>query len=257
MSRQFSSLLAIAAVCVTLAPAPAIAEATPAPAQGAKTTTAGKAAKTKKPVDCSQVKCLALTFDDGPGKYAGKLLDTLKKYNAKATFFLEGQYVKARPQFVKRMVAEGHELGNHSYSHPDFTKSGAATIRNEIKKTQDAVKKAAGVEPKLLRPPYGLTDLQVSDIATEFGMPIILWTAGSKDWSSKNVKAIQKQTLAVAEQNGIILMHDWVKQTVDGMPALIKTLQNKGYHLVTVSEVIKDQKLEPGDAFPLPEGWEQ
>ncbi len=241
MSRQISSLLAIAAVCVTIAPAPAFAQTSPK----------------KAPVDCSAVKCIALTFDDGPGQYAGTLLDTLKKYDAKATFFLEGQYAKSRPQYVKRMVAEGHELGNHSYSHPDFTKSEAGTIRSEIQKTQDAVKKAAGVEPKLLRPPYGLADLQVSDIAAEFGMPMILWTAGSQDWSSKNVKAIQKQTLAVAKPNGIILMHDWVKQTVDGMPALIKTLKNKGYHLVTVSDVIKSQNLEPGDIFPVPEGWEK
>lgn len=240
MSRQISSLLAIAAVCVTLAPAPAFAQA-----------------PKKEPVDCSQVKCIALTFDDGPGKYAGTLLDTLKKHNAKATFFLEGQYVKSRPSYVKRMAAEGHELGNHSYSHPDFTKSEAGTIKSEIKKTQDAVKKAAGVEPKLLRPPYGLADLQVSDIAAEFGMPMILWTAGSQDWSTKNVEAIQKQTLTVAKPNGIILMHDWVKQTVDGMPSLIKTLQNKGYHLVTVSDVIKGESLEPGDIYPVPEGWEK
>jgi peptidoglycan/xylan/chitin deacetylase (PgdA/CDA1 family) len=225
---------------VTLAPAPAFAQA-----------------PKKEPVDCEQVKCIALTFDDGPGKYAGTLLDTLKKYDAKATFFLEGQYVKSRPQYVKRMVAEGHELGNHSYSHPDFTKSEAGTIRSEIQKTQDAVKKAAGVEPKLLRPPYGMADLQVSDIAAEFGMPMILWTAGSQDWSSKNVDAIQKQTLAVAKPNSIILMHDWVKQTVDGMPALIKTLQNKGFHLVTVSDVVKNEDLKPGDIFPVPEGWEK
>ncbi|MEV0380883.1 polysaccharide deacetylase family protein [Nonomuraea sp. NPDC050643] len=240
MSRQVSSLLAIAAVCLTLAPAPAFAQA-----------------PKKAPVDCEQVKCIALTFDDGPGKYAGTLLDTLKKYDAKATFFLEGQYVKSRPSFVKRMATEGHELGNHSYSHPDFTKSEAATIKSEIQKTQDAVKKAAGVEPKLLRPPYGMADLQVSDIAAEFGMPMILWTAGSQDWSTKNVEAIQKQTLAVAKPNGIILMHDWVKQTVDGMPSLIKTLKNKGFHLVTVSEVVKGENLEPGDIFPVPEGWEK
>ncbi|SEG37758.1 Peptidoglycan/xylan/chitin deacetylase, PgdA/CDA1 family [Nonomuraea solani] len=241
MSRQMSSLLAIAAVCVTLTPAPAFAAQTPK----------------KAPVDCEQVKCIALTFDDGPGKYAGTLLDTLKKYDAKATFFLEGQYVKSRPAYVKRMVAEGHEVGNHSYSHPDFTKSEAATIKSEIQKTQDEVKKAAGVEPKLLRPPYGMADLQVSDIAAEFGMPMVLWTAGSEDWKTKDVKAIQKQTLAVAQQNGIILMHDWVKQTVDGMPSLIKTLKNKGYHLVTVSEVIKKENLEPGDIYPVPAGWEK
>ncbi|WP_245774827.1 polysaccharide deacetylase family protein [Nonomuraea wenchangensis] len=222
-----------------------------APAQAA-----AKPADKSAPVDCSKVKCIALTFDDGPGKYAGTLLDTLKKYDAKATFFLEGQYAKSRPQYVKRMVAEGHELGNHSYSHPDFTKLEPGAIRNEIQKTQDAVKKAAGVEPKLLRPPYGLADLQVSDIAEEYGMPIILWTAGSEDWASKNVEAIKKKTLEVAKPNGIILMHDWVKQTVDAMPSIVKSLQAKGYHLVTVSDVIKGEALEAGDIYPLPAGWE-
>ncbi|SDH33231.1 polysaccharide deacetylase family protein [Nonomuraea jiangxiensis] len=238
MSRQVSSLLAIAVVCVTLAPAPALA-----------------AAPKKAPVDCSKVKCIALTFDDGPGQYAGTLLDTLKKYNAKATFFLEGQYVKSRPAFVKRMVAEGHELGNHSYTHPDFTKKEIWDIRAEVKKTQDEVKKAAGVEPKLMRPPYGLTNLPISDVATEFGMPIILWTAGSEDWASKDVEKIKKQTMAVAKQDSIILMHDWVKQTVEAMPAIVQSLQKKGYHLVTVSDVIKGEELKPGDAFPVPQGW--
>ncbi|MEV3978927.1 polysaccharide deacetylase family protein [Nonomuraea sp. NPDC049758] len=240
MSRQITSLLAIAAVCVTLAPAPAFAQ-TPKKAE----------------VDCEQVKCIALTFDDGPGQYAGTLLDTLKKYGAKATFFLEGQYVNSRPAFVKRMVAEGHEVGNHSYKHPDFTKIDAGVIRSEIKKTQDAVKKAAGVEPKLLRPPYGLADIQVSDVATEFGMPMILWTAGSHDWDTRNVEAIKKKTLEVAERDGIILMHDWVKQTVDAMPSIVKSLQAKGYQLVTVSDVIKQQNLQPGQIFPVPEGWEK
>ncbi|MGN9841792.1 polysaccharide deacetylase family protein [Nonomuraea sp. H19] len=240
MFRQSTSLLAIAAVCLTLAPAPAFAQA-----------------PKKAPVDCEQVKCIALTFDDGPGKYAGTLLDTLKKYDAKATFFLEGQYAKSRPAFVKRMVAEGHELGNHSYSHPDFTKIEPAAIRSEIQKTQDAIKKAAGVEPKLLRPPYGMADLQVSDVAAEFGMPMILWTGGSEDWASKNVDAIKKKTLEVAERDGIILMHDWVKQTVDAMPSIVKTLQNKGYHLVKVSDIVKRQNLQPGDIFPVPAGWER
>ncbi|MFD1933841.1 MULTISPECIES: polysaccharide deacetylase family protein [Nonomuraea] len=239
MSRHFVSLLAIAAVAVTLTPS------------------AANAAPARKEVDCTQVKCLALTFDDGPGQYAGKLLDTLKKYDAKATFFLEGQYVKSRPAFAKRMAAEGHELGNHSYKHPNFTQLEPGAIRNEIKKTQDIIKQTAGVEPKLLRPPYGMADLQVSDIAAEFGMPMILWTGGSRDWESRNETSIKKQTLAVAKQDGIILMHDWVKQTVDSMPALIKTLQGKGYHLVTVSEVIKSQNLQPGDIFPVPEGWEK
>ena len=252
MSRQIVSLLAIAAVAVTLTPAAASAAPTPkAPAQAASVAQA-KA----KAVDCAQVKCLALTFDDGPGKYAGTLLDTLKKYNAKATFFLEGQYVKSRPAFVKRMAKEGHELGNHSYSHPNFTTIEPDAVKNEIQKTQDAVKKAAGVEPKLLRPPYGMLDVQTSEVAAGFGMPMILWTAGSRDWATKNSAEIKKQTLAVAKPNGIILMHDWVKQTVDVMPSLVQLLQSRGYTLVKVSDIIKSENLQPGDAFPVPEGWE-
>jgi peptidoglycan/xylan/chitin deacetylase (PgdA/CDA1 family) len=239
MSRQFSSLLAIAAVAVTLTPAPALAQ------------------PTAKEVDCTQVKCVALTFDDGPGKYAGTLLDTLKKYDAKATFFLEGQYVKSRPSYVKRMVKEGHEIGNHSYKHPDFTKMTATAIRSEVQKTNDEIKKAAGVEPKLLRPPYGLSGVLTSEVAAEYGMPIILWTGGSRDWESKNEEAIKKQTLAVAKGNSIVLMHDWVKQTVDAMPSIIKTLQKNGYHLVKVTDIIKHENLKPGDTFPLPAGWDK
>jgi len=238
MSRQLTSLLAISVVVLTLTPSPATA----AP---------------EKEVDCTQVKCVALTFDDGPGKYAGTLLDTLKKHDAKATFFLEGQYVKSRPSYVKRMAKEGHELGNHSYRHPDFTKIEAAAVRDEIKKTNDEIKKAAGIEPKLLRPPYGLADLQTSDIAAEFDMPIILWTGGSRDWESKDVAAIKKQTLAAAKPNSIVLMHDWVKQTVDAMPSILATLRKNGYHLVKVSDIVKHENLEPGDAFPVPEGWEK
>lgn len=248
MSRQKSSLLAIAAVTLALLPAPALADTAPK-----KTAKKAPAAKT---VDCEEVKCIALTFDDGPGPYAATLLDTLKKYDAKATFFLEGQYAKSRPAFVKRMAKEGHELGNHSYSHRDFTQIEPAAIRSEIQKTQDVVKKAAGVEPKLLRPPYGLSDHQVSEIAAEFEMPIVLWTAGSRDWDTKNVDAITKQTLSVAKADGIILMHDWVKQTVEAMPGIVKTLKSRGYHLVKVSDILKKQDLKPGDAFPLPEGWE-
>lgn len=238
MSRHFTALLTLVCAAVTLAPASASATAKP-PAE----------------VDCTQVKCIALTFDDGPGKYAGALLDTLKKYDAKATFFLEGQYVKSRPAFAKRMAQEGHELGNHSYKHPNFTDLEPGAIRSEIKKTQDIIKQVTGVEPKLLRPPYGLSDVPTTEAATEFGLPIVLWTAGSRDWATKNEAAIKKQTLEVAKQDGIILMHDWVKQTVDAMPSIVKTLQSRGYHLVTVSTLIKQHNLQPGDVFPVPDGW--
>src|SRR5437868_1511870 len=186
MSRHFTAFLALACAAALLAPASASAAAKPA-----------------AEVDCAQVKCIALTFDDGPGQYAGTLLDTFKKYDAKATFFLEGQYVKSRPAFARRMAKEGHELGNHSYSHRNFLDLEPASIRSEIQKTQDMIKQVTGVTPKLLRPPYGLSDVSTTEAATEFEMPIILWSAGSHDWDSRNEESIKKQVLEVAERDGI------------------------------------------------------
>ncbi|GIH89505.1 polysaccharide deacetylase family protein [Planobispora siamensis] len=209
-----------------------------------------KPAPKAKPVDCAKVKCIALTFDDGPGKYADKLLDTLKKYDAKATFFLEGQYVKARPAFAKRMVTEGHDIGNHSYSHPNFTQVSLETIREELKKTQDLVKKVTGKAPTTIRPPYGLLDDDVKTVAAEMKLPIVLWNGGSRDWATKNEKAIYDEVLKNAKRDGVILMHDWVEQTVTVMPKLVAALKKQGYHLVAVSSLPGAKSLKPAAIYP-------
>ncbi|GIH75759.1 polysaccharide deacetylase family protein [Planobispora longispora] len=225
-----------------------------APAGAAKpsaTPTATAKPKPKpKPVDCAKVKCIALTFDDGPGKYADKLLDTLKKHGAKATFFLEGQYVKSRPAFAKRMVAEGHDIGNHSYTHPKFTEIPLENIREELKKTQDIVKKVTGKYPTMIRPPYGLLDDDTKTAATEMKMPIVLWNGGSRDWATKNEKAIYDEVLKNAKRDGVILMHDWVTQTVLVMPKLLTELKKRGYHVVAVSSLPGAKSLKPADVYP-------
>lgn len=227
---------ALASMLLGLATVPAEAEAAPAP---------------KKKIDCAKVKCIALTFDDGPGKYADKLLDTLKKHNAKATFFLEGQYVKSRKKFAKRIAKEGHELGNHSYTHPNFTEISEEEIRSELERTQEIVQKVTGKLPRMIRPPYGLYDERVEEIATEMGMPIVLWNGGSRDWATKNQDAIYKEVMRSAKRDGVILMHDWVEQTVQVMPRLLKSLKKQGYHMVTVSSLLRDgRKLQPGEIYP-------
>lgn len=221
--------------------------------------TAGKAKPTPKatttpkpvPVDCAKVKCIALTFDDGPGKYADKLLDTFKKYKSKATFFLEGQYVKSRPAFAKRMVAEGHDIGNHSYSHPHLRELSEDKIREELTKTQDIVKKSTGKYPTTIRPPYGEFDERVAAIATQMGMPIVLWNGGSRDWATKNEKAIYDEVLKNAKRDGVILMHDWVAQTVTVMPKLLAALQKQGYHVVAVSSLRGAKTTKAGDVYPV------
>ncbi|GAA4226131.1 peptidoglycan/xylan/chitin deacetylase (PgdA/CDA1 family) [Streptosporangium album] len=225
----------------------------PKPTTTAKTTAADKAKSAAKvaPVDCAKVKCIALTFDDGPGKYADKLLDTLKKYKSKATFLLEGQYVKSRPAFAKRMAVEGHDLGNHSYTHPHLRELDEAKIREELTKTQDLVKQVTGKAPTMIRPPYGELDDRVKAIAAEMNMPIMLWNGGSRDWATKNEKAIYDEVLKNAKRDGVILMHDWVAQTVTVMPKLLTALQKQGYHIVAVSSLRGAKELKAGDIYPV------
>jgi Predicted xylanase/chitin deacetylase len=251
-STRAAVVAGMCALATLTVPSPTWGEGT---AQGASkmtptaTPTATPTSKSKK-VDCAQVKCIALTFDDGPGQQAGRLLDTFKKYKAKATFLLEGQYVKARPQFVKRMVEEGHQIGNHSYDHPDFTKLDDEAIRTQIGNTQELVHDITGKYPTVLRPPYGLGDYRVQAIATEYGLPIVLWNTTSHDWATKNEKAIYREVLKGARRDSIVLMHDWVTQTVDVMPDLLKALRKKGFHIVTVHSLLRGKTLDPGEVFP-------
>ncbi|GGP95169.1 polysaccharide deacetylase family protein [Streptosporangium pseudovulgare] len=223
----------------------------PSPTPTAKPSPKPSAKPKSAPVDCAKVKCIALTFDDGPGKYADKLLDTLKKYDAKATFMLEGQYAKSRPAFVKRMVAEGHDIGNHSYTHPHLRELSEDRIREELNKTVEVVKKASGKAPAMIRPPYGELDNRVVEIAKEMGLPIVLWNGGSRDWATKNEKAIYDEVLKNAKRDGVILMHDWVPQTVTVMPKLLAALKKQGYHMVGVSAMRGVKDLKPGDIYPV------
>jgi peptidoglycan/xylan/chitin deacetylase (PgdA/CDA1 family) len=248
-----ATLLMAAASAVALIATPAAAWSAASPTPTAKPTATDKAkpAVPVAPVDCAKVKCIALTFDDGPGKYADKLLDTLKKYKSKATFLLEGQYVKSRPAFAKRMVVEGHEIGNHSYTHPHLRELTEDKIREELDKTQAIVKQVTGKYPTIIRPPYGELDTRVQAIATEMKMPILLWTGGSRDWATRNEKAIYDEVLKNAKRDGVILMHDWVEQTVKVMPKLLVALQKQGYHVVSVSSLRGAKDLEAGEIYPV------
>ncbi|GII91972.1 polysaccharide deacetylase family protein [Sinosporangium siamense] len=239
MSRLLRSLLALACGVTALAAGPATGAAS-----------ATGPASTAARVDCAVVKCVALTFDDGPGKYAGELLDTLKKHKAKATFFLQGQYVKSRPAFARRMAKEGHELGNHSYRHSNFTGISIEDIRTEVVSTQEIVHEVTGEWPVLLRPPYGLSTPSVEQVAAEVNLPIVLWNAGSRDWALRDTKEITKQVLKVAERNSVVLMHDWVQESVKAMPAILTELSKRGYHMVTVSDVLGDAMPAAGGTFP-------
>ena len=183
---------------------------------------------------------IAMTFDDGPSaEYTATLLDELKKRNMKVTFFLVGQNVVDHPDLVKRMVAEGHEVANHSWSHPAFAKMSEAAVRNEIQKTQDAIAAACGVTPTLMRPPYGsITQSQKKWIPEAFGTQIILWSVDPEDWKKPGESVVRSRIVNGAADGAIILAHDIHGSTVRAMPETFDQLIAKGYKFATVSELL-------------------
>lgn len=191
---------------------------------------------------------LALTFDDGPGKYTAKLLDALEQYGAHATFFMVGKNVPKYPDEVKRMLEIGCELGNHSYDHAQLTKLTPEEIQGQVNNTNAEVEKAAGGPATLLRPPYGAVD---DNVKQNVGMPMILWSVDTLDWKTKDANATIESVLTNAEDGDIILMHDIHEQSVEAAIQLIPALQEKGYKLVTVSEMAKARgvKLENGEKY--------
>jgi peptidoglycan/xylan/chitin deacetylase (PgdA/CDA1 family) len=181
-----------------------------------------------------------MTFDDGPSaKDTPRLLDMLKERHIHATFFFVGQNVAENPEIVKRIVAEGHDIGNHSWSHPQLSKMNDEAVRNELQKTEDAIVAACGQKPKLMRPPYGaFTARQRAWCNGNWGYKIILWDVDPLDWKIRNSDHVKSEILKQTVQGSIVLSHDIHKTTVDAMPATLDALAAKGFKFVTVSELI-------------------
>lgn len=195
-------------------------------------------------VDCTKVACVAITFDDGPGDHTARLLDILKARNAKATFFTVGWRVNTNPSLVRRAHAEGHEIGNHSYNHPDLTKQRRATIRSELARTSDAILRATGERPTAMRPPYGAWNETVRSVVKERNEgPTILWDVDTLDWQHRNPRTTIQKVKTLAKPGSIILMHDIHKTTVDAVPGVIDALRAKGYHLVTVEQLLSSDSV--------------
>lgn len=187
---------------------------------------------------------VALTFDDGPhATNTPRLLDMLKERGIKATFFMVGECAAEYPQIVKRIVAEGHEVANHSWSHPQLSKMTDAAVEGQLRRTQDAIVNACGVTPKIMRPPYGaFTARQQRWCYGEFGYKTILWDVDPLDWKYRNAAHVESEILKQTHAGSIILSHDIHKSTVDAMPPTLDALLAKGYKFVTVSELIAMDK---------------
>lgn len=194
-------------------------------------------------------KYIAMTFDDGPQpQNTPRLLDMLRARNIKATFYVIGRSVELYPQVVRRTVAEGHEIGNHSNTHRLLSKLPDAEIIADLRRCHDAIGQAAGIQPRTMRPPYGgLLQRQRELVHSEFGYPIILWSVDPLDWKRPGASVISSRILAGASPGGIVLAHDLHSQTVDAMPATLDALLSRGYLFVTVSQLLA-MKTEPAAA---------
>ncbi|MCL2563042.1 MAG: polysaccharide deacetylase family protein [Oscillospiraceae bacterium] len=194
------------------------------------------------------VRRIALTFDDGPTEYTRRLLDALAARDVQATFFVLGSRVVERPDLAARIVAEGHEIGNHSLWHPDLTAMSAAGVRNQIRWTNDIIEWATGVRPVVFRPPYGWNNRTVRTIAAEFDFPLVLWSVDTRDWEVKRVDAIlhhiaDGDRVRIREWD-IILMHDRFETTVDAAALAVDLLLEAGFTFVTVSELLAEREDE-------------
>lgn len=247
LRRRFAALLMaalpVACTAQTATPSPAATPAaTTSGAPAAQTAPAATPATPKITYSSCNVDgpYIAMTYDDGPhGVNTPRLLDMLKERNIKATFFMVGQCVVQYPQIVKRMVAEGHEVASHSWSHPLLSKMSDASVHSQLKKTHDAIVEACGVAPKTMRPPYGgFTERQRRWSFGEFGYKVILWDVDPLDWKFRNAASVERQILAKTRPGSIILTHDIHKSTIDAMPSTLDALLAKGYKFVTVSELI-------------------
>lgn len=183
---------------------------------------------------------VAITFDDGPHpQNTPRLLDILRARNIKATFYVIGRSVDLYPRVVRRTVAEGHEVGNHSHTHRLLSKLGDSELRLEMSRCRDAIARAAGVQPRTMRPPYGgLTQRQRELVKTEFGYPTILWSVDPLDWKRPGPSVVTSRILSGASSGGIILAHDLHSQSVDAMPATLDGLLRRGFKFVTVSQLL-------------------
>ena len=183
---------------------------------------------------------IAMTFDDGPSAtLTPKLLDLLAARHIKATFFVIGENVAEHPEIVERAAREGHEIGNHSWSHPNFGKMSEESVRSQLRRTDDAIKNATGKRPTLMRPPYGsITNREKHWIHDEFGYQIILWDVDPYDWRRPGPAVVRNRILKETQSGSIVLSHDIHPGTIEAMPSTFDALEAKGFKFVTVSELI-------------------
>lgn len=199
-------------------------------------------------VDCAVVKCVALTFDDGPSPYTDRLLQILQDNDARATFFLIGNKVAANPAGARRIADAGMEIGSHTWEHPNMTTIPPEHIPAQFSRANDAIKAATGQTPKLVRTAGGLINDQVLAEAGRQGLADVNWDVIPFDWANdSNLAASRALLMSQIRPNAVVLFHDTYSSTVDLVYQFIPVLKANGYHLVTVSHMLG--ALAPGTSY--------
>ena len=196
---------------------------------------------------------IAITFDDGPVvPNTPRLLDMLAARGIKATFFTVGTNVARNPNIMRRIVADGHEIANHTWTHPYLSRLSDASVRSELQRSHDSLVSITGTSPRMYRPPYGaITARQKQWIMSEFGYPTILWSVDPQDWKTRNAAMTRSRILAETRPGSIILVHDIHASSVDAMPGTLDGLLAKGFRFVTVSQLINLSQGRGTGAAPV------
>lgn len=209
---------------------------------------------------------IALTFDDGPYEpYTSQILDILKEYNIKATFFLVGKNIEKHPKIVKRIWEEGHAIGNHTYNHRRFFYTLFPAIREDILKCQGLIKGITGVNTSLFRQPLGMRNPSIVKMVEDLNMHMIGWTLRTYDGTVQNPQRIVRRVLNRIANGSILVMHDGCDKgrctkggTVAALPVILDALTKDGYKFVTISELlgINPVILDAPLTLPSPLGGE-
>lgn len=194
---------------------------------------------------------VALTFDDGPTTTTGKILDLLEQHGGRATFFMVGNSVQSKSDIVRRMVAQGSEVANHTWDHKPLNKLTAQEIRQQLQSTNDIIYSVSGVRPVLMRPPYGAFNEQVQSVTAEMDTPIVNWSLDTLDWKTRSAAATYNAIMKDVRDGSIILCHDLHKETGEAMVTVIPELISRDYQLVTVSELLHTVQggIKPGTVY--------
>lgn len=187
-------------------------------------------------------KMVAFTFDDGPSYNTIKIVNTLVKYDSKATFFLVGNQIEKYAKTMDVLVKNGMDIGNHTYSHKELTKLRDKEILKEIDLTNEVIYNKTGIKPMFLRPSYGAMNKRIKKLST---MPIIIWNIDTLDWKYHNSNKIKDKILKYVSDGDIILMHDTYVATLNAVEMVIPELKKQGYKIVSVNELFKYKGVKP------------